>query len=130
MDEAPRGRVQKPERFVAHTREEMRLLPDEVRRAFGHALQFAQRGEKAPSARPLKGYHGAGVLEVVEGYDTDAYRAVYTVRFAGVVYVLHVFQKKSPSGKRTATQDLDLIRERLRCAEEDYRQESHRTRRG
>nr|WP_244440012.1 type II toxin-antitoxin system RelE/ParE family toxin [Mesorhizobium metallidurans] len=76
-------------------------------------------GSKHPHAKPWKG-EGAGVFEVVESHDGDTYRAVYTVRFEGVVYVLHAFQKKSPSGKRTATTDVDLIGERLKRARGDY----------
>lgn len=81
---------------------------------------MAQRGEKHPDAKPLKGFGGAGVLEVVENYDGDTYRAVYTVKFAGMVYVLDVFQKKSKQGSRTAKHDMDRIRSRLQLAETDY----------
>ena len=130
MDDCQRTPVLKPVHFVADTREGIRVFPDEVRRASGHALQFAQRGEKSPNARPLKGYRGAGVLEIVEDYGTDTYRVVYTVRFEGIVYVLHAFQKKSPSGRRTAGKDLALIRERLKRAEEHYRREFLPARRG
>jgi phage-related protein len=85
----------------------------------GFALGVAQLGGKHPHAKPWKG-EGPGVFEVVEHYDGDTYRAVYAVRFEGVVYVLHVFQKKSPSGKRTASVDVELIGERLKRAREDY----------
>lgn len=84
----------------------------------GYALGLAQLGGKHPRAKPWKG-EGAGVFEVVENHDGDTYRAVYTVRFEGVVYVLHAFQKKSPSGKRTAAGDVDLIGARLRRAREE-----------
>lgn len=77
-------------------------------------------GGKHESAKPLKGFKGAGVLEVVENYDGDTYRAVYTVRFAEVIYVLHCFQKKSKSGIATPKQDLDLIQARLKTAEVEY----------
>ncbi len=87
----------------------------------GYALHFAQAGDKHPSAKPLKGFRGAGVLEVVEDYDGNTYRAVYTVRLAGGVYVLHAFQKKSKKGTVTPKRELDLIRTRLKLAEEDYR---------
>ena len=76
-----------------------------------------QLGETPPEAKPLKGFGGAGVLELVEDYRGDAYRAVYTVRFATKVYVLHVFQKKSKRGAATPKADIDLIRERLKVAE-------------
>lgn len=83
----------------------------------GFALRFAQAGVKHDHAKPLKGYTGAGVLEVVENHDGDTYRAVYTVKLAGIVYVLHCFQKKSKSGIATPKATLDLINQRLRVAE-------------
>jgi phage-related protein len=95
-------------------------FPHEVRWQIGGALWQAQRGGKAPGARPLKGFGGAGVLEVVSDFDGDTFRAVYTVRFAGAVYVLHAFQKKFRRGIATPKADLELIRQRLRQAKEDY----------
>ena len=92
-------------------------LPEAVRRTIGFALRFAQGGVKQDRTKPLKGFAGAGVLEVIEDHDGDTYRAVYTVKFAGVVYVLHCFQKKSKSGIATSRQTMDLIRQRLRTAE-------------
>lgn len=86
----------------------------------GYALGVAQLGGKHPHAKPWKG-EGPGVFEVVENHDGDTYRTLYTVRFEGVVYVLHCFQKKSPSGKRTAAVDVDLVRERLKQALEDFK---------
>jgi phage-related protein len=83
----------------------------------GYALYFAQDGIKHSSAKPLKGFKGAGVLEIVENYDGDTYRAVYTVRMAGVVYVLHTFQKKFKQGITTPRQDIALIAARLKLAE-------------
>jgi phage-related protein len=85
----------------------------------GNALGIAQFGGTAPTAKPWKGL-GPGVLEIVESHDGNAYRAVYTVRFEKAVYVLHAFQKKSPSGIRTAKRDVDLIAERLKTAERDH----------
>jgi phage-related protein len=85
-------------------------------------MSFAQRGLKAPYAKPMKGFGGASVLEVVDDFDGDTYRAVYTVRFAGVVYVLHAFQKKSKRGTATPKPDLVLIEQRLKRAQEDYEQ--------
>ena len=85
----------------------------------GYALSVAQLGGKHPSAKPWKG-EGPGVFEVVEAFDGDAYRAIYTVRFEGVVYVLHAFQKKSPSGIRTSKLDIDLVSERLKRARQHY----------
>ena len=90
----------------------------------GYALYQAQLGTKAASARPLTGFGGASVLEIVDDFHTDTYRAVYTVRFADVVYVLHAFQKKSKRGIATPKADLDLIKRRLKVAEADYRARS------
>jgi phage-related protein len=86
----------------------------------GFAINDAQNGEEHPRAKALKGFGGRSVLEVVDDEDGDTYRAVYTVRFAGVIYVLHAFQKKSPKGIRTARTDVDLIERRLRIAERDH----------
>jgi phage-related protein len=94
-------------------------FPDDVRRAMGYALGVAQMGTKHPAAKPWKG-EGSGVLEVVESSEGNAYRAVYTVRFARAVYVLHCFQKKSPSGIRTARTDINLVHLRLKAAQEHY----------
>ena len=82
----------------------------------GYALYLAQIGDKHPSAKPLKGYVGAGVLEIVDNYDGDTYRTVYKVKLAGVVYVLHAFQKKSKKGIATPKKDIDLIKKRLKLA--------------
>jgi phage-related protein len=88
----------------------------------GGALWEAQTGGKAPWAKPLKGFGGAGVVEIVADHDGDTYRAVYTVRFADVVYVLHAFQKKSKSGISTPRREIALIEQRLKRAREDYEQ--------
>jgi phage-related protein len=93
-------------------------MPADVQDVFGHALDLAERGLKHPEVKPLKGFGGAGVLEVVEDFDTNTYRAVYTVRFDNAVYVLHCFQKKSTSGVKTAQRDIELIRIRLQAAQE------------
>lgn len=85
----------------------------------GYALGVAQMGAKHPNAKPWKG-EGSGVLEVVESSDGNAYRAVYTVRFSMAIYVLHCFQKKSPSGIRTARTDIDLVHQRLQAAQQHY----------
>jgi phage-related protein len=92
-------------------------MPADVQDVFGHALDLAERGLKHPEVKPLKGFGGAGVLEVVEDFDTNTYRAVYTVRFDNAVYVLHCFQKKSTSGVKTAQRDIELIRTRLQAAQ-------------
>ena len=103
--------------WIGTSLKDMRALPLPVRRAFGYALYAAQLGERPPDAKPLKGFGGAGVLEVIEDYRGDTYRAVYTVRFADTIYVLHVFQKKSKHGIETPKAELDLIKERLKRAE-------------
>lgn len=98
--------------------EDMRAMPEEVRRFFGVALFAAQVGGKHPEAKPMKGFTGSGVLEVVEDYNTDTYRAVYTVRYVDAVYVLHVFQKKSKKGIATPQEEIDKIKKRLSAVEE------------
>lgn len=108
--------------WIGSSRDDLRVFPEEVRREVGYALWFAQKGDKHPSAKPLKGFKGAGVLEIVEDFRGDTYRAVYTVRLANVVYVLHVFQKKSKSGIKTPKHELELIASRLKRAEAEYRQ--------
>jgi phage-related protein len=110
----------KPVRWVGSSREDLRAFPEEVRRRVGGALWDAQLGLKALFAKPLRGFGGAGVLEIVDDFDGDTYRAVYTVRFAGAVYVLHAFQKKSGRGIATPKAELDLIERRLRRAREDH----------
>jgi phage-related protein len=121
VSEARAEAYEKPIRWVGRSRDDLRKFPDEVKREIGFALYFAQRGEKHPSAKPLKGFGGAGVLEVVEDHRGDTYRAVYTVRFVEILYVLHVFMKKSTRGIKTPKRELDLIDQRLRAAEADYK---------
>lgn len=110
-------------RWVGSTRSNLQAFPVEPRTNAGYAIWLAQLGEKAPQAKPLQGIvTGAGVLEIVETHDGNAYRVVYTVRFANAVYVLHAFQKKSVRGRKTQTHDVTLIRDRYRAAEADYRE--------
>ena len=92
-------------------------MPDEVQQTFGFALYHAQIGLLHPDAKPLKGFGSAGIVEIVEDWRGSTYRAVYSVRFAQVVYVLHCFQKKSKKGIETSKRDMDLIRDRLKEAE-------------
>jgi phage-related protein len=116
-----RGEIRpKPVRWVGSSKEDLREFPEEVRRRVGGALWDAQLGGKAPYAKPLRGFGGAGVLEIVDDFDGDTYRAVYTVRFAAAVYVLHAFQKKSRRGIATPKGEMALIERRLRRAKEDY----------
>jgi len=92
-------------------------MPEEVQDIFGYALYLAQIGQKHDDVKPLKGFGSAGVLEVVEDWHGDTYRAVYTVRLAAAVFVLHVFQKKSRKGIETPKHEIAVIRERVRTAE-------------
>jgi phage-related protein len=110
----------KPVLWVGSSLEDLRAAPDAVRSVVGHALDLAQRGDKHPDAKPLKGFGGAQVLEVVVDSNRCTYRGVYTVRHAGVVFVLHVFQKKSTQGIKTNPRDINLVKQRLRDAESVY----------
>ncbi len=110
----------KPVEWISSSREDLREFPEDVQQMIGFALYRSQLGKKHPDAKPLKGFKGAGVLEIVEDFDGDTYRAVYTVKFEGIVYVLHAFQKKSKHGIATPKQDIDLIEARLKRAKEHY----------
>lgn len=92
-------------------------MPEEVQDTFGFALHLAQHGGKHPQTKPLKGFGGAGVLEVVENFDGNTYRAVYTVRFGAAIYVLHCFQKKSTKGIQTPQPEIAMIKARFVAAE-------------
>jgi len=116
----------KPLRWIASAKDDLSAMPTEVRRAVGYALFAAQQGEKHDDAKVLKGFGDAAVLEVIARHDGDTFRAVYTVRFGEVVYVLHVFHKKSKRGIATPKKELELIRKRLRLAEQDHKQWSAR----
>ncbi len=112
----------KPVEWIASSLDDLKDFPEEVQQVIGYALYQAQCGEKHPDAKPLKGFKGSGVLEVVENFDGDTYRSVYTVRFEGAVYVLHIFQKKSKHGIATPKQDIELIEARLKRAKQHYEQ--------
>ncbi len=107
----------RPLYWVGGSKEALRGFPRDVQRVMGRALLVAQQGGKDRNAKPLKGFAGAGVLEVTDDHDGDTYRVVYTVRFRTAVYVLHAFQKKSTRGIATARQEIEMIRQRLRAAE-------------
>ncbi len=96
----------KPVRWIGRSKEDLRNFPEEVRHNIGYALHFAQAGDKHPSAKPLRGFGGAGVIEVVEDNRGDTFRSVYTVCFAEVIYVLHCFKKKSKHGIKTPSRRL------------------------
>ncbi len=103
--------------WMGSSKKDLMALPMEVRKFFGHALDFAQHGDRHDAAKVMKGFGGAGVLEVVEDDAGGTYRAVYTVKFEEAVFVLHCFQKKSRQGVATPKEDMDLIRARLKAAE-------------
>lgn len=112
----------RPLYWVGSALADLKELPSDVRTDVGYALWRVQQGDHPPQARPLKGIApGSGVLEIVERYEGNAYRVVYTVRFAGAVYVLHAFRKKSRRGIETPKHDIDLIRGRLKAAEAHHR---------
>lgn len=113
-------RTIKPAVFIGSSRRELQAFPATVRREIGQAPFEAQLGDHPAKAKPLKGF-GSGVLEIRDNFDGDTYRAVYTVRSEGVLYVLHTFQKKATKGIATPQRHLDLIRQRLRDAETIHR---------
>ena len=109
--------------WVGGSRKDLKTFPEEVQDVFGYALYLAQTGNKHANAKPLKGFHGAGMLELVEEFDGNAYRAVYTVKRGNAVYVLHAFQKKSASGIATPTKEIELVKQRLKIAQAHHEQE-------
>jgi phage-related protein len=117
MESAP-----KPIRWVGTSLRDLRSFPRAVRIDIGHALFTAQEGKTDPAAKPLKGFGGASVLEIVASHHGIAWRAVYTVRFQDAIYVLHAFQKKSTKGIATPAREIELIKKRLAEAERDYRE--------
>jgi phage-related protein len=114
--------AERPIVWVGSSRRDLRAFPREVRRDIGQSLYAAQQGEPDPSAKPLKGFGGGSVVEVVARHRGGTWRAVYTVRFAEAVYVLHAFQKKSKRGIATPKNEIDLIRRRLAEAERMHRE--------
>jgi phage-related protein len=112
----------KPVRWVGTSLRDLRSFPPAVRLDIGHALFTAQQGQTDPAAKPLNGFGGASVMEIVASHHGDAWRAVYTVRFPGAVYVLHVFRKKSTHGISTPAREIELIKRRLVEAERDYQE--------
>ncbi len=111
--------TEKPMHWVGLSKKDLLAFPDEVVSDVGYALGVVQQGGMPSSAKRWKG-EGAGVLEIVEDHRSDAFRVVYTIRFEQAIYVLHCFQKKSPSGIRTANVDVELIHDRLKLAKADY----------
>ena len=119
MVRVPPDENEKPLIWVGSALDDLKEFPDEVQDDIGTALSAAQFGRKPPSAKPWHG-EGPGVFEIVEDFSTDTYRAVYTVRFPSAVYVLHAFQKKSSTGRKTDKRDVELISRRLRQARTHY----------
>jgi phage-related protein len=113
---------ERPVVWVGSSRRDVRGFPREVRRHIGHALYAAQQGETDPAVKPLRGFGGGSVLEIVASHRGDTWRAVYTVRYAEAIYVLHAFQKKSKSGIATPKKDMAIIRRRLDEAEQLHRE--------
>lgn len=112
--------ARKPLKWIGSAKRDLDSMPEDVKDLFGHAIDLAQAGGKHQDAKALSGFGSAGVLEVVEDFRSDTYRAVYTVKFAGWVYVLHCFQKKSKSGIKTPKEDMDMINARLKAAKLDF----------
>lgn len=108
----------KPLKWIASSYKDLKQMPDPVQQTIGYSLHLAQVGDKGDNVKVLKGFGSAGVLEVVENDSGGTYRAVYTVRFASAVYVLHCFQKKSVKGIATPKPDMEAIKERLKIAEQ------------
>lgn len=107
---------EKPLVWLGSSKKDLLALPVAVRKFFGHVLDIAQHGERHEAAKALKGFGGAGVLEIIEDDTSGTYRAVYTVQFAEVVFVLHAFQKKSKRGIETPKTEMEIIRQRLKIA--------------
>ena len=108
--------VLKPLKFVGSSKKDLSAFPGEVRQEFGHSLFVAQQGGRAPNVKTLQGFGGGSVVELVEEFDGDAYRCVYTTKVNEVIVVLHAFQKKSKHGKQTPKHEMELVHSRLREA--------------
>jgi len=111
----------KPVAWIASSLKDLRAFPEELRDDVGFSLYQAQLGRKPADAKPLRGFGSANVLEIVASGDDRTYRAVFTVQFADIIYVLHCFEKKSRSGIATPRQEIDLIKARLKLAEQEYK---------
>ena len=121
------ARPLRPLRWIASTKRDFQEFPTRVQNGFGFELYLAQTGQHPPSAKLMKGL-GDGIVELVDDFDSDTYQAVYTVRFVDAVYVLHAFKKKSKQGIKTPQPDIDLVKRRLRDAEQDYAERSRKER--
>jgi|SRR5450755_3859675 phage-related protein len=112
----------KPVIWVGTSLKDLREFPAPVQDVMGYALYLAQGGGKHPDAKVLSGFGGGGVVEAIKDYRGDTFRTVYTLKYAGKVYVLHAFQKKSKTGRATPRRDMELIKQRLREAEQIARE--------
>jgi phage-related protein len=112
----------KPVIWLGSSLKDLRAFPEPVQDHIGYALYVAQRGGKHRDAKTLSGFGGAGVVEVVKDFRGDTFRAVYTLRYAGAVYVLHAFQKKSKTGRETPRRDIELLKQRLRECEQNAKE--------
>jgi len=108
--------------WIASSKKDLKSFPLDIRKEMGHALYIAQEGGKYKNAKPLKGFKGAKVLEIVENDGNGTYRTMYTVQFDEIVYVLHAFQKKSKTGIKTTKQDIGLLEARLKAAQQEYKE--------
>ena len=122
--EPPIEPEEKPVEWVGSSREDLKSFPRPVRASVGESLYRAQTGQRADGTKIMKGFGGAGVIEIIEDHDGSTYRAVYTVKFRDVVYVLHCFQKKSKSGIETPKHVIDRIKKNLKRAEDHYKERS------
>jgi phage-related protein len=116
----PERETPKPLFWIASSRKDLKNFPGEVQDQMGRALLDAQFGDRHPNAKPLQGFGGAGVLEIIDDFSGDTFRTVYTVRFKEAVYVLHAFQKKATRGIATPKHEIDVVRDRYRTAAEHY----------
>lgn len=112
--------------WVSSSLDDLQQFPDSVRKLMGFALFMAQCGAKHLQAKPLKGFKGGGVLEVIEDFDGNTFRTVYTVRFADAIYVLHAFQKKSKKGIQTPKREMDVVRSRLQIVQASHEASANR----
>jgi len=112
----------KPIKWIGSSLRDLKEFPEQVQKNIGYALHFAELGLKHDDAKPLKGI-GGGVMEIVADYDSDTYRAVYTVKIKEVIYVIHAFQKKSKKGIKTPQHEIDLIKRRLKDLQKQIREE-------
>jgi phage-related protein len=115
----------RPVTWIGSSRSDLKRFPEQVRRDMGKALYAAQRGETDPAAKPMRGFGGTRVMEIVDLHDRNTYRTVYTAQFGEAIYVLHAFQKKSKRGIVTPTREIELVRRRLADAERLHRQRQH-----